>query len=60
MFSKMKQNRSHKYAFLQESLIGLSAITVYSEQNQELEIYNTSFLLKHTVSRCAFIFAEKN
>ena len=27
-----------------------------SEQNQKLEIYDTSFLLKHNVSRCAFYF----
>ena len=29
---------------------------LHSEQNQKLEIYDTSFLLKHNISRCAFYF----
>ena len=29
---------------------------LHSEQIQELKIYDTSFLVKHNVSRCAFYF----
>lgn len=57
MFSKIKQNLSSlKCDFLIREILQGYLLLLHSEQNQELEIDDASYLLKHNVSMCVFYF----